>query len=381
MALNYKDGWPPGWPQHSRRPHPLLRPARSPRILPALSDAVALEKRLRSVHDMSELVDAIGTSATLQPRPPDGYRPNKSPRVLHALESPRLRPSASAVPPAPAAAAAMPSQSVAPAAAPSPAVACASSPRCGGEPSALTVDTFLMPRRIGIKRRMALLQAHGLDQHAAEQLCNTIEIKLRNGTRTDFWALKPNGVSLRNFVGCVNWIAVAADAQGAAGRRNPRGLALVRWANPQTQVASTFGDTPFSDDAGECVSREAALAAVRDAVGASRRARVHQLILIGGPGTGAALLRAIAAASGVGADDLLYASAAHIPQAKRPLWEAVYVGKFGFTRVPGLRANLDDPTDPDEFHEIPVVVRVGDLRALRYHLAPPNAVQRSEGHN
>ena len=60
---------------------------------------------------------------------------------------------------------------------------------------------------------------------------------------------------------------------------------------------------------------------------------------------------------------------AHIPQAARSLWEAVYVKRFGFTRVPGLRGNLDDPDDPDEAHEIPLVVRVGDLRALWYNAA------------
>ena len=60
----------------------------------------------------------------------------------------------------------------------------------------------------------------------------------------------------------------------------------------------------------------------------------------------------------------LYVSAAHIPQAKHSLWEHVYVRRFGFTRVAGLRANLDDPDNPDEPHEIPPVVRVGALRAL-----------------
>ena len=213
---------------------------------------------------------------------------------------------------------------------------------------------------------MALLSAWGIDQRRAEQLCNSLQVDYVDGTSSAFWALTPNGVSLSNLVGCVNWMAIAVEAQGAAGRRNPRGLALVQWADPETRVASTFGDNPepwFFDDAGNCVSAQVALDGVRAAGGGNRHTAVHQLVLLGGRGAGAALLRAIAAASGVHADELLFVSAAHIPSATTHLWERVYQSRYGFTRVPSLRANLENPHDPEEAHEIPLVIRVGDLRA------------------
>jgi len=227
-----------------------------------------------------------------------------------------------------------------------------------------TVETFPLPRKMKLKRRMALLKARAIDQQAAEALCNSLEIVRTNGTSEPFYALAPNHSSLQNLVGAVNWLAVAVDALGAAGRRNPRGIALVQWAHPETRVAPTFAGVPFFDDRGGHVSADEALDRVRAAVGASRRARVHQLVLLGGRGTGSSLLRAVAAASGVGPDDLLYVSAAHDPLATRYLWQCVYQQRFGFTRVPSLRANLDDPHDRTEKHEVPLVVRMGDLRAL-----------------
>ena len=227
-----------------------------------------------------------------------------------------------------------------------------------------TVETFPLPRKMKLKRRMALLKARAIDQQAAEVLCNSLEIVRTNGTSEPFYALAPNHSSLQNLVGAVNWLAVAVDALGAAGRRNPRGIALVQWAHPETRVAPTFAGVPFFDDGGGHVNADEALDRVRAAVGASRRARVHQLVLLGGRGAGSSLLRAVAAASGVGPDDLLYVSAAHDPLASRYLWQCVYQQRFGFTRVPSLRANLDDPHDRTEKHEVPLVVRMGDLRAL-----------------
>jgi hypothetical protein len=222
---------------------------------------------------------------------------------------------------------------------------------------------------MNIRRRMALLSAWGLNQLKAEELCNSLQVNYNDGTSSAFWALTPNGRSLSNLVGCVNWMAIAAEAHGAAGRRSPRGLALVRWADPETRVASTFGDNPepwFMDDSGACVSAQEALDRVRAAGGGNRHTLVHQLVLLGGRGAGAAMLRAIATASGVNADELLYVSAAHVPSATTHLWERVYQNRFGFTRVPALRANLEDPQDPEEAHEIPLVVRMGDLRALYF---------------
>ena len=251
------------------------------------------------------------------------------------------------------------------------AAACIPSPRVSPkfalEKAPMTVETFLLPRKMKAKRRMALLGSRGLDQQSAEQLCNSVELERIDGSSSNFLALAPNGTSLSSLVNCVNWMAIAADSQGAAGRRNPRGLAFVQWADPATRVAPSFADNPepwFFDDSGGHVSAQMALDRVRAAVGADRTARVHQLVLLGGRGAGAALLRAIAAASGVNADDLLYVSAAHAPTATKHLWERVYVNRFGFTRVPSLRANLDDPHDPEEAHEVPLVVVIGDLRAL-----------------
>ena len=240
------------------------------------------------------------------------------------------------------------------------------SPRLTSE-TPLTVETFLLPRHWKARKRLALLGARGLDQGSAEELCNSIEIERHDGHRATFLALACTSTSLLNLVSGVSWVAIAADMVGAAGRRNPRGLALVQWADPETRVASTFGDNPepwFRHESGSPVSTQVALSAVRSAAGASRRARVHQLVLLGGRGTGAALFRAIAAASGVHADDLLYVSAAHVPGATKHLWQCVYQDRYGFARVPGLRANLSDPNDPEEAHEIPLVVKVGNLRAL-----------------
>jgi hypothetical protein len=219
-----------------------------------------------------------------------------------------------------------------------------------------------MPRHMSIKRRMALLEAWGLDQPGAETVCNTVELDTADGGRIEAPALCRENGSLASLVKKSTWLAVAAEA-GAAGRRHPRGLALVQWADAKTHSPSCFGSVSFVDDAGTRVTPESAIQQVRAAVGASRATPVHQLVLLGGRGFGASLLHACAAASGVDADDLLYASAAHVPTATKYLWEEVYVRRFGFTRVPSLRSNLEDPHDEEEAHEIPMVIRMRDLRA------------------
>ena len=239
------------------------------------------------------------------------------------------------------------------------------------DPSALQppaiVETFILHKKMKSKRRMALLEARGLDQLGAEELCNCVELECVDGSRWPALALAPytpeNGcTSLQNLVGCSNWMAIAADEQGAAGRRHPRGIALVQWADALTGHPAGFGSTPFCDDSGAKVTPEAALECVRRAANAGKRARVHQLVLLGGRGAGAALMHGIVAASGVNADDLLYVSAAHVPVSTKHLWECVYARRFGFTRVANLRANLENTDDMDEAHEMPMVIRVGDLR-------------------
>ena len=168
------------------------------------------------------------------------------------------------------------------------------SPKFALEKAPMTVETFPLPRKMKAKRRMALLGSRGLDQQSAEQLCNSVELERIDGSSSNFLALAPNGTSLSSLVNCVNWMAIAADSQGAAGRRNPRGLAFVQWADPATRVAPSFADNPepwFFDDSGGHVSAQMALDRVRAAVGADRTARVHQLVLLGGRGAGAALLQ------------------------------------------------------------------------------------------
>lgn len=234
------------------------------------------------------------------------------------------------------------------------------------DPSALQppaiVETFILHKKMKSKRRMALLEARGLDQLGAEELCNCVELECVDGSRWPALALAPGCTSLQNLVGCSNWMAIAADEQGAAGRRHPRGIALVQWADALTGYPEGFGGTPFCDDNGAKVTPEVALECVRRAAKAGKRTRVHQLVLLGGRGAGSALMHAIVAASGVNADDLLYVSAAHVPCSTRHLWQCVYRDRFGFTRVPNLRANLEHPDDMDEAHEIPMIIRVGDLR-------------------
>ena len=259
-----------------------------------------------------------------------------------------------------------------------PSAAAPSPPRLSAdtEQSTLTVETFPLSKKLTPTQRMALLGSRGLNQASAEQLCNTVKVEMVDGTSSNFWALAPNGKSLGNMVNCVNWVAIAADAHhdeaADQGCNSPRGLAFVQWADHNTRVASTFVDHPktwFVDNLGKRVSTKTALKWVRAAVGSgNQRARVHQLVLLGGAGAGAVLLRAIATASEASDDDLLYVSAAHMPTARTHLWDHVYVNRFGFTRVPYLRANLDDPQDSEEAHEVPLVVKVGDLRAL--YVAP-----------
>jgi len=310
-----------------RTPRPSFMPVPSPRAPPVTMAPL-------------EAIMTFVAPAPLLPRPAPLRLPSVFAENPRPAKSPRTNKHASAAP--------------------------APSPRLSTEVP-LTVETFLLPRKLKAKQRVALLAARGLDQERAEELCNSHEIeRSTDGTKTTFWALTPNGQSLCNMVGCVNWMAIAADTVGATGRRNPRGLALVQWADAETRVASTFFEKEpwFFDDNGDCVSAQAALDRVRTAGGGGRRTRVHQLVLLGGRGAGAALLRAIAGASGVNADDLLFVSAACMPSATKHLWVRVYQDRFGFTRVPSLRANMVDPHDDDEAYEVPLVVKVGDLRAL-----------------
>ena len=228
---------------------------------------------------------------------------------------------------------------------PKPADGGASSSGSGASSTSATV--IALDNKIAAK--MQQLENLGLTQAAGNLLCNSSSVELESGESKQFEAIDTE----EGIKSLANKATHAIVVKGSGG---VLALALLAKADKTKRAKSLLGSSFYTKNKQLMQDKTEAFNMMRKSAGTGDDVPIHELLLLCGGKYGASIFKSVV--DTLAQDDhVLFTNAAYEPTAKKHLWEKVYVNKYGFTKVNGLRVGLDK----DE--EIPLVTTLGALRS------------------
>jgi histone H4 len=220
----------------------------------------------------------------------------------------------------------------------------------GGGASSTAATVIVLDTKIAAKVQQ--LRNLGLTQEAGNLLCNSSSVESESGETKQFKAIDEEE-------GIKSLAKKATHAIVVKGSGGVLALALLAKADKTNRAKSLLESSFYRENKELIKDKTVAFNMMRTSVGKGNDVPIHELLLLCGGKYGASIFKSIVDTLPQDDDDVLFTNAAYEPTAKKHLWEKVYVNKYGFTKVNGLRVNLDG----DE--EIPLVTT---LRALRSKL-------------